>query len=143
MVNLPSAVVRVSLSASEWRATSESPSFEEQGFEQAARAPRVTGGAAADADGVVALRVAVEERVEGHDAEELGERDAGSGGDVFEIGRAEVLARVALLDGLQDSEKRARAPCERAMRSSMKACLPGSAGSPATGAASVCVTALY
>src|SRR5215471_1249324 len=79
--------------------------LEHQTFEQAARSAGMAGRAAADADGVVALRIAIEERVEGDDAEDLREWRASGGGDVAQFVDAEVLARVVFLYGLEDSEE--------------------------------------
>ena len=55
-----------------------------QALQQVARAARVAGGAAANADGVVALRLQVEERVEGDDAVDAGQRDRGLRADIFQ-----------------------------------------------------------
>ena len=83
--------------------------FQAQALQQVARAARVAGGAAADADGVVALRLQVEQRVEGDHAIDLGQRDIGLFGDVLQDFRRQVFIRMMFLDALQDSEERSGA----------------------------------
>ena len=78
MVNLRSAVVSVSLSASRPRRPHGRPSSSRRLSQQAARPARVAGGAAADADRVVALRLQVEQRVECHHAVDLRQRQCRS-----------------------------------------------------------------
>ena len=83
------------------------PQFQAQALQQVARSARVAGGAAADADGVIALRLQVEQRVEGDHAVDLRQRDIGFLGDVFQDLRRKVFVRMMFLDALQDAEQRA------------------------------------
>ena len=77
-----------------------------QPLQQVARAARVAGGAAADADGVVALRLQVEQRVERDHAVDLRQRNVGLLGDVFQDFGGKIFVRMMFLDALQDAEQR-------------------------------------
>ena len=77
--------------------------------EQVAGAAGVAGGAAADADDVVALRIEIEERVEGGGAVDARRGNAGFVGDVAQRFHGEEFVRVGGLDGFQDSQQRAGA----------------------------------
>ena len=81
--------------------------FQAEALQQVARAARVAGRAAADADGVFALRLQVEERVEGDHAVDLRERDIGFFGDVFQDFGGKIFVRMMFLDAFQDAEQRA------------------------------------
>ena len=107
-VNLPSGVVSISLSAGLRRCFVAGP-VPGAGFPEAARSARVAGRAPADADGVVALRLKIEQRVEGRHAEYLRHRKIDFGGDVAQFIGAEVFAGVVLLHRFEDAEQGARA----------------------------------
>ena len=106
IVKRRSGVVRVSLSASS--PTSCRPSWSLTRSSSAARAAGVAGGAAADGHGVRALRIEVEQGVEGGHGVDLRLRDAGAQGHVLERLHRQVLVPVVLLELLQDAEQRAR-----------------------------------
>ena len=99
-----SGVVTQSLSAP-LLAFVRQPQFQAQALQQVARAARVAGGAAADADGVLALRLQVEQRVEGDHAVDLRQGNIGLLGDVFQDFGGKVFVRMMFLQALQDSEQ--------------------------------------
>ena len=85
------------------------PQIEADLLQQIARAARMAGRSAADADHVVALRVEVEERIECGGAVDGGRRNAGLLGDVAQRLHGEILVRVGGLHRLQDSQQRSGA----------------------------------
>ena len=72
----------------------------------------MAGGAAADADSVVALRLQIEEGVKGGHAVNAGQRKRCFRGDVLECFRGEILVGVVLLHRFQNAEERAWAVTE-------------------------------
>ena len=77
--------------------------IEAQTFEQVARAASMARRAAADADRMVALGFAIEECVEGDDAEDLREREVCFRRYVSKRIETEVLAGMMFLDVFQDA----------------------------------------
>ena len=108
-VNWWSGVVSASLSASlvSLGLLPAQPQIEAELLQQIARAAGVAGRAAADADHVVALRIEIEERIEGGRAVNRGRRNAGLLGDVAQRLHREILVGVGRLHRLQDSQQRA------------------------------------
>jgi hypothetical protein len=99
-VNLRSAVVSASLSAS---LVSLSPGVAQPQIEadlgqQIARAARVAGRSAADADHVVALRIEVEERIKSRGAIDPGRGNAGLLGDVAQRLHRQIFMRIGGLN---------------------------------------------
>jgi len=84
--------------------------FEARTLEKIARTSGMARGTAADADGVVTLRLEIEEGVKGGDAEDAGQRCSRFGCDVFERLRREVFMLIVLLDSFQDAEERSGTP---------------------------------
>ena len=94
------------------------PQLQPQPLQQVARAARVAGRAAADADGVLALRLQVEQRVERHHAVDLRQRNFGLLGDVFQNFGRKIFVRMVFLDRFQDAEKAPGLPeCAAIVRS--------------------------
>src|SRR4051794_9966109 len=65
----------------------------------------MTGGATADANGVVALRLKIEESVEGNHAVDVGQWSSGFGGDVTKRIEREVLVRMMFLHCLKNAQQ--------------------------------------
>ena len=107
-MNLRSGVVSASLSASlvSLDFVPAQAKIEADLGQQVARAAGVAGRSAADADHVVALRIEIEERVEGGRAVDPGRRNAGLLGDVAQRLHGEKLVRVGGLNGFQYPEQR-------------------------------------
>src|SRR5664280_680336 len=82
------------------------PQLEPEPLQKVARAARVTRRAAADADGVVALRLQVEEREESDHAIDLRQRNIRLLGNVLQDSGRKVFMWMMFLNSLQDSEQR-------------------------------------
>jgi hypothetical protein len=87
----------------------EKAKLQAQALQQGARPAGMAGGPAADADGVIALRLQIEEREKGNDGIELRQRHVGFGSHVFQNFAGEILVGVMLLDALQDAQQSAGA----------------------------------
>ena len=68
----------------------------------------MAGRSAADADGVVALRLEIEQRVERGDAVNARQRNVQLAGDVSQRFRRKIFVRIVLLYRFQDAEQFAR-----------------------------------
>ena len=83
------------------------PEAHHRRLQQVARAAGVAGGAAADADGVAALRLEVEQRVEGDHAVDPRQGGRRFRGDVLKDRRRQIVTRLVLLDFVQDAQQSA------------------------------------
>src|SRR5208282_3709399 len=79
--------------------------FQAQALEEIARAARVARRAAADADGVIALWLEVEQGVKGGNAEDAGKRRLRLHRNVLQRLHGKVFVRVVLLNGFQDTQQ--------------------------------------
>ena len=76
-------------------------------LQQIARTAGVAGGAAADADGVAALRLEAEQRVERDHAEDPGQGGRRFRRDILKHRRRQIMSRLVLLDFMQNAQQSA------------------------------------